>query len=45
MEVVPRLAFLSHGALPRTSSGKIRRQEARRQFLFGGLRSLAAAEA
>ncbi len=40
--VVPVVGLLTHGALPRTSSGKIQRQRARALFLTGGLRLAAA---
>jgi acyl-CoA synthetase (AMP-forming)/AMP-acid ligase II len=43
--VVPRTGFLPHGALPRTTSGKIRRQAARRAYAAGTLHLLATVEA
>jgi acyl-CoA synthetase (AMP-forming)/AMP-acid ligase II len=36
--VAPEVAFLRHGALPRTSSGKIRRHATRADYLAGRLR-------
>jgi acyl-CoA synthetase (AMP-forming)/AMP-acid ligase II len=39
--VVPVVGLLTHGALPRTSSGKIQRQRARALFLGGALRLAA----
>ncbi len=43
--VVPVVGLLTHGALPRTSSGKIQRQRARALFLAGGLRLAATSGA
>jgi len=39
--IVPVVGLLTHGALPRTSSGKIQRQRARTLFLGGALRLAA----
>jgi acyl-CoA synthetase (AMP-forming)/AMP-acid ligase II len=38
--LLPRLEFVTRGALPRTSNGKIRRQAARQAFLAGDVRLL-----
>jgi fatty-acyl-CoA synthase len=38
-----RVVFVPRGAIPRTSSGKLRRQELRRRFLAGELEMLEAA--
>jgi acyl-CoA synthetase (AMP-forming)/AMP-acid ligase II len=43
--VVPVVGLLTHGALPRTSSGKIQRQRARALFLGGELRIAASTAA
>ena len=43
--VVPVVGLLTHGALPRTSSGKIQRQRVRALFLAGGLRLAASTTA
>jgi acyl-CoA synthetase (AMP-forming)/AMP-acid ligase II len=40
--LVPVVGLLTHGALPRTSSGKIQRQRARALFHSGGLRLAAS---
>jgi len=40
--LVPEVGFLVYGALPRTTSGKIRRQEARRAHAGGTLRRIEA---
>ncbi len=39
--VRPQIVWMRHGALPRTTSGKIRRQAARQEFLEGRVLSLA----
>jgi len=39
---VPTVEFVAFGALPRTTSGKVRRQAARRLFIEGGLKLLKA---
>lgn len=39
--VRPQIVWMRHGALPRTTSGKIRRQTARQDFLEGRVLSLA----
>ena len=42
--IVPRIAFLPFGALPRTTSGKIRRHAARQDYAAGRLRTIAEGE-
>lgn len=39
--VLPKVVFLPRGALPRTSSGKLRRQSSKDLFLTGGLSPIA----
>jgi acyl-CoA synthetase (AMP-forming)/AMP-acid ligase II len=42
--VAPRVVFVAPGVLPRTTSGKIRRQVARKEYREGRLRLLASVE-